>query len=113
MFNEKPKYSINDNTVMLLNDVTYYSGNFEININSGFSFDGATIPKFAQGFLGSPFNKKFLDAALMHDYLCDNDYDDIFSTLIFGEILKENNVNFIKRSIMVSSVFLWNVLLKR
>jgi len=37
-------------------------------IPKGFTWDGASIPKFAWGVLGSPFGGRYYTAALLHDY---------------------------------------------
>ncbi len=37
---------------------------------AGDNTDGATIPSWAQPFIGEPFDKSFIKAAVIHDHYC-------------------------------------------
>lgn len=77
----------------------------QINIPSGFIFDGASIPKALWRFLGHPLHAQYLVAACVHDY--------VYSTailpraeadFIFYTILKQNKVNPLRSFLMYLAV---------
>ena len=39
-------------------------------IPKDFEFDGASIPRIFWRIIGEPFDTKFIEASLVHDYLC-------------------------------------------
>lgn len=78
---------------------------FLITIDSGFYWDGASIPRFAWTIVGSPFTGYYTVAALVHDALygseiiprseCDR---------VFNEIMEDWNVPIVKRQTMYRAV---------
>ena len=80
-------------------------GGSTIEVPVGFVSDGATIPRFAWFFIGSPMTGKYRGAAILHDYLyytakyprkrCDE---------IFLEAMTVLNVNKVKRTIIYWAV---------
>jgi len=101
---------------VLLNNVYYLSGEYKglesygIRINKGFSYDGASIPRFLWRVVGSQYNPEFLPAALVHDWLCNNKDFIIsngvkISSLIFRDILVLSGVSKFKANIMMSAVW--------
>lgn len=74
-------------------------------VDSGFSFDGASIPELLYSFIGDPYSGRYVRAAFIHDCLyasellprkeCDS---------IFLEIMKEHGVNWLKRNSMYLAV---------
>lgn len=80
-------------------------------IPKGYTFDGATIPKFFHRIIGANTDNKFLIAALVHDVLCENhnyiNNDREFSSKVFNALLEVSEVNPFKRWLMVNSVDLF------
>ena len=77
-------------------------------IPKGYCFDGASVPRFFWRIIGSNTDNKFLIAAMVHDYMCENHScvgnDRVFSTKIFESLLKVSEVGRFKRYLMKSSV---------
>jgi hypothetical protein len=56
----------------LLADVIYKdSAGLEWPVPAGWEVDGASIPPAAWSFIGGPFEGKYRDASVIHDYYCD------------------------------------------
>lgn len=66
----QPRFQMTDNKeVMLCEDYEFFYNGKSFIIKSGFTFDGATIPRFLWSILGiCPFGW-VLPAALKHDYI--------------------------------------------
>ena len=98
----------------LMNDVIYLSakenGNiYCIRLDRGYTWDGATIPRFLWRIVGSQYNPEFLPASMVHDWLCENkDFiqkDGVrISSDIFRDILILYKVPILKAKIMASAV---------
>ena len=99
----------------LMNDVSYLSGKYNgktgycIRINCGYTWDGATIPRFLWRVVGSRFNPEFLPASMVHDWLCENkdfiEKDGVkISSDIFREILILYKVPVWKAKLMATAV---------
>ena len=77
-------------------------------IPKGYCFDGASVPRFFWRIVGSNTDNKFLVAAMVHDYMCENhsciDYDREFSTKVFNSLLIVGGVGKFKRFMMKNSV---------
>ena len=77
-------------------------------VPKGYCYDGASIPRFFWRFIGSNTDNRFLIAALIHDYLCENhsciDGDCNFSTAVFNALLEASGVNSFQRFLMKKSV---------
>lgn len=60
-------------------------------IPAGYTWDGASIPRFAWCTVGTPTDAKFLNASLIHDVLCENhhyvDNDRYFADKVFERLL--------------------------
>ena len=73
-----------------------------------YCFDGASVPRFFWRLIGSNTDTKFLIAALIHDFLCENheciSHDRRFSTQVFNALLESSDVMPIKRFCMKYSV---------
>jgi len=70
-----------------------------------FQFDGASIPMAAWQIIGTPFNPKFMRPAVVHDWLYHThqvDMDD--ANEIFYRLLKSNDVNPVKATLMYEAV---------
>ena len=87
---------------------------YKFTIPKSFRWDGATIPCWLWWIIGSKTNPKFRTASLLHDYLCCNKYiinfDRNLSSKVFGACLKVAGVGFLRRSIMVMSVDIWQAI---
>lgn len=77
-------------------------------IPAGYTWDGASIPRFAWRLVGSPTDAKFLVASMIHDILCENrhyvDNDRYFSTIAFERLLYISGVGDFNRWMMKHSV---------
>ena len=82
---KKPFCLNNDVKVYLEDKIKDEIYNFEI--NSSYRFDGASIPKFARGIIGSKQDVRFKIASLIHDVLCENhgfvNNDRYFASCVF------------------------------
>lgn len=117
-FNTEPKISVNPKNktkpFKLLNNVVYtsnYDGKdiYRIAIPKGYTWNGANIPRFLWRVVGSQYNPDFLQASLIHDWLCEHkDYiisnGVKISSDIFKDILILNGVSKTKAWIMASAV---------
>lgn len=77
-------------------------------IPKGYCFDGASVPRFFWRIIGSNTDNKFLVAAMVHDYMCENHdcvgSDRSLSTSVFNALLKVSQVGNFKRFLMKNSV---------
>ena len=92
---------------VILTDKTKNVG-YSFVIPKGYCFDGASVPRFFWRIIGSNTDNKFLVAAMVHDYMCENHLcvanDRKFSTLVFEALLKVSEVGKFKRFLMKNSV---------
>ncbi len=104
-----------DKPFMLMNDVTYLSYKFKeksvycIRLMAGYTWDGATIPRFLWRVVGSQYNPEFLPASMVHDWLCEHkdfiEKDGVkVSSDIFRDILLLYKVPALKAKIMSTVV---------
>lgn len=81
---------------------------YDFEIPKGYCFDGASVPRFFWRIIGANTDNKFLVAAMVHDYMCENHTcvgnDRALSTLIFDSLLKTSEVGNFKRFLMKNSV---------
>jgi DNA-binding transcriptional regulator/RsmH inhibitor MraZ len=57
----------------LLSAFTFVDRNSQVwSVPRGYVTDGASIPRFLWSLVGGPFTGIYLDAAIIHDYFCDN-----------------------------------------
>ena len=94
---------------MLVDNTKQKKYYFEIPKN--YCYDGASVPRFFWRVIGANTDNKFLIAALVHDFLCENhhivDNDRKFSTQVFNALLEASDVNPLKRFCMKNSVDLY------
>jgi len=92
---------INDYPFILNNDlecnINYKNVLYKFEIKAEFTWDGATIPRFAWFLVGSKTDNHFLIASFIHDVLCKNhkyvSYNRCLSTKIFCALLEVAKVN--------------------
>lgn len=81
---------------------------FEFIIPKGYCFDGASVPRFFWRIIGSNTDNKFLVAAMVHDFMCENHdcigYNRALSTNVFDALLSVSQVGKFKRFFMKNSV---------
>ena len=81
---------------------------YDFEIPKGYCFDGASVPRFFWRIIGSNTDNKFIIAAMVHDYMCENHsvvgHDRKLSTNIFNSLLKVSEVGNFKRYLMKNSV---------
>jgi Protein of unknown function (DUF1353) len=74
---------------------------------AGDKTDGATIPTWAQPFIGQPFDKMFIKAAVIHDHYCDRHVRPWRKThRVFYDALMETGVGIAKGKLMYYAVYL-------
>lgn len=77
-------------------------------IPKSYCYDGASVPRFFWRIIGSNTDNKFLVAAMVHDYMCENHgcigCDRKLSTLVFDSLLSVSQVGSFKRFLMKNSV---------
>ena len=77
-------------------------------IPAGYTWDGATIPRFFWRFIGPNTSPEFLIPSMIHDVLCENhsyiDNDRYLSTIILERLLYCSGVGSFKRWMMKHSV---------
>ena len=104
---EKP-FKLN-NTVNYISNYAYY-----IHIQKDYTWNGANVPRFLWRIIGSQYNPEFLEASLVHDWLCENkgfiwEHGARVSSDIFRDILIENGVSKLKAKLMSTAVYLWQL----
>lgn len=68
----KTKWHDDGRTMTLLDDFGYVdAGNFAWKAPKGRNIDGASIPQVFWTFIGGPFEGKYRNASVVHDYECD------------------------------------------
>lgn len=84
--------------------VTLFEGTdleYTVTVRDGYETDGATIPRPLWSLVGSPFDPRFMAAALIHDHFCDqaikrNSYDlRVVGDCVFFVLLHENGVRYL------------------
>jgi len=118
-FSSEPKINVNphdtDKPFILLNNISYLSGKYagkeiyRIDINKGYNWNGANIPRFLWRCVGSQYDPQYLPASMIHDWLCEHkDYiiqnGVKISSDIFKDILILYGVSKSKAWIMASAV---------
>ena len=81
---------------------------YDFEIPKGYCFDGASVPRFFWRIIGSNTDNKFLVAAMVHDYMCENHdciaSDRALSSKVFNALLETGDVGMFKRFFMKNSV---------
>lgn len=65
----KPDKNKLEEAYEVFEDIGENIGNVLINVPKFFQYDGASIPVYAWQFIGTPFNPRFMKAAVFHDWL--------------------------------------------
>ncbi|MCD7878437.1 MAG: DUF1353 domain-containing protein [Candidatus Gastranaerophilales bacterium] len=88
--------------------IKYLSNKYTFTIPKGYTWDGATIPRFFWRFIGANTSPEFLIPSMIHDVLCENhsyiDNDRYLSTIILERLLCCSGVGSFKRWMMKHSV---------
>ena len=102
------KYPFLNKRDLGVNIITKEGKEYSFNIPKGYCYDGASVPRFFWRIIGSNTDNKFLVAAMVHDYMCENhdciNSDRKLSTKIFDSLLKVSDVRKCKRFFMKNSV---------
>lgn len=96
--------------ITTLNEFTFTcSKGIEWTVPVNFESDAASIPKWAQKFIGEPLEGDTLRAVLVHDVYCVNKERSQKDThRVFKEIMKIDGVNLFTRNLMHLAVSKWN-----
>ncbi len=96
---------VNENLFILSKDKTVESLGYSVTVKKGFDFDGASIPKWLWSLYGSPLNGNYVVASLIHDGLyASQKVTKCVSDKIFLDVMKQSNVEYIKRTSMYLAV---------
>lgn len=92
--------------------LVWEDGEVIIQVNPGFDFDGASIPRALWSVVGSPMTDGYQRAGCLHDALYASEYfaREVCDKL-FLEAMKSDGVSYIKRTAMYNAVrmFGWTV----
>ena len=97
----------------LLRDYTLIYKNQNINVPQSFRFDGATIPRLCWRVIGTPYDPRFMQAALIHDWLYMShqmkrrDADKIFYSLLLCSGVNKTRAMLMKWAVRVFGAFYW------
>jgi len=73
----------------------------------GLVTDGASIPSWAQRFIGKPYDKSYIKAAVIHDHYCKRHVRTWRSThRVFYQMLRSSGVPVVKSKIMYYAVYI-------
>ena len=104
--NKKPFVNEEKLKVKLIDYINFETYCFEI--EQGYMWDGATIPRAFWRLIGSKSDPRFLIPSMIHDVLCENhhyiDNDRYFSTCVFERLLYVSKVNAFNRWMIKHSV---------
>ena len=74
-------------------------------VQPGLKTDGASIPKFAQGIIGKPYDGSYLAAAVIHDNFCARETESWKNThRLFYDMLRSLGIADLKAKIMYAGV---------
>ena len=105
---------LEDDKFYLIKDFVYKSDKFgDITCPETYLTDGASIPRWSQFIVGSPWSGKYPRAAVIHDWLCSSEGEILGtdkkltkkeSDQVFLEMLEFLDVGFFKRHTMYRAV---------
>lgn len=73
---------------------------------AGLKTDGATIPLWAQPFIGKPYDQSYIKAAVVHDHYCDKHVRPWRQThRVFYDMLRSLGIPSLKAKLMYYAVF--------
>lgn len=98
---DRSKYKLLSNVTA---EYTYKGDRKYCTAPMGYTTDGATIPRVFWTFVGSPFQPKFMQAAIIHDWMCNGGYSVDEMSNLFYCILIDNGVGKIRARIMERAV---------
>lgn len=103
---QKPFVNNKKITVFLFNHKKSKRYTFEI--EKGYTWDGASIPRLCWRIIGAKTDNRFLIPSMVHDVLCENknlvDFDRYFADRVFEKLLSVSDVGNFKRWLMFHSV---------
>ena len=81
-------------------------------VPSGYITDGASIPKVSWLLVGTPYSPRFITAAIVHDYMCDNSWEVGLMSEIFKQLLVLSNVPSTTANLMYRAVYAYKTIKK-
>ncbi|WNJ97382.1 DUF1353 domain-containing protein [Vibrio ruber] len=101
----EPHSSKLDEAYEVAEDFGIVNQGISIRVPKFFQYDGASVPSAAYSIIGTPFNPRFMTAAVVHDWLY---YTHLLSRSdadqLFYELLRESGVKKIKAILMREAV---------
>ena len=89
-------------------DVAGYPGcNHALEIEAGYTFNGASIPRPLWSLIGTPFKPEYLEAACYHDWICEHAERYTHRTAgdeVFLQLLTDAGVPYWRRTVMFLGV---------
>lgn len=92
------------------------SAEFVLRMESGYSWDGASIPRYLWWLFGKPLSPEFRLASLWHDRLCELAEcveDRTIADAVFLRLLRESGVGKWRRLLMWAGVRLYGIFIWR
>ena len=110
MFNDLIFKKVDANNYELVEDLIFKNNKYEIIVKKHFKTDGASIPKPLQNIFG-PFQGNYTKAAVIHDALYQsNSLNRATNDLLFLEMMKDLETNFLTRYSMYYAVKMFGFL---
>ena len=82
-------------------------------VPQNFETDGATIPKAFWTLIGPPCLPEFMTAAIVHDYMCEQNWEVQEMSELFLKLLNDSNVHGVKPDVMRDAVFFYKSVISR
>lgn len=76
-------------------------------VPKGYHTDGASIPKAVWTLIGSPYEPEFITAAIVHDLMCDLNWDVEEMSELFFLLLRDSGVHKVKANLMHDAVLVY------
>lgn len=86
-----------------------YDGSIKHIVPAGFETDFASVPRIFW-MICPPVAGNHAKPAVLHDYLCENYYNQAETDKIFLEAMQVNGVGWIKRTLMFQAVRLYQII---
>lgn len=86
----------------------------QISVPKFFQYDGASIPNGAHPIIGTPFNPRFMKAAVVHDWIYHthqisrNEADDLFFQMLIEDQVNEVKAVLMREAVQNFGGWYWN-----
>lgn len=102
---EQPDSNKLEEAYELVEDFDYSFRGTQLSVPKFFQYDGASIPSAVWQLIGTPFNPRFMKAAIVHDWLFHtHEITRAEADINFYEMLLESGVNVVRATLMREAV---------